>query len=67
MVTRVRAPGKPGSAPPTSARPSSDGLMYGEYNERRLEYEDILTSERSDSQYSQSESYLSERLVFLFG
>ena len=37
--------------------------MYGQYNERRIEYEEVLLSERTDSQYSQSESYLSERYV----
>ena len=42
-------------------RPISDGVIYGQYNERRIEYEDVLLSERTDSQYSQSESYLSER------
>ncbi len=65
MVTRVRGQGgnQGSSVPPTSTRPSSDGMMYGDFNERRLEYDDILTSERSDSQYSQSESYLSERSV----
>jgi len=51
--------GNHGSAHPTSMRPSSDGGMYGSSYERRLDYD--LTSERSDSQYSQSESYLSER------
>ena len=37
--------------------------MYGNYNERRIEYEDVVLSERTESQYSQSESYLSERYV----
>jgi hypothetical protein len=44
----------------TRQRPVSDGVMYGNYNERRIEYEDVLLSERTESQYSQSESYLSE-------
>ena len=45
----------------TRQRPVSDGVMYGNYNERRIEYEEVLLSERTESQYSQSESYLSER------
>ena len=45
----------------TRQRPVSDGVMYGNYNERRIEYADVLLSERTESQYSQSESYLSER------
>ena len=45
----------------TRQRPVSDGVMYGNFNERRIEYEDVLLSERTESQYSQSESYLSER------
>ena len=51
-----------GSVPAT--RPSSDGVMYGNFNERRIEYEEVLLSERSDSQFSQSESYLSERYAY---
>ena len=45
-------------------RPVSDGVMYGNFNERRIEYEEVLLSERTESQYSQSESYLSERYVY---
>ena len=48
---------------PSRPRPVSDGVMYGNYNERRIEYEEVLLSERTESQYSQSESYLSERSV----
>ena len=48
---------------PPPQRPISDGVIYGNFNERRIEYEEVLLSERTDSQYSQSESYLSERFV----
>ena len=51
------------AAPLPVQRPSSDGVMYGNFNERRIEYEEVLLSEQSDSQFSQSESYLSERSV----
>lgn len=64
MVTRVKQGEKEEPRPPPAEaqpRPISDGVMYGNFNERRIEYEDILLSERTDSQYSQSESYLSER------
>ncbi|XP_064405216.1 disks large homolog 5-like isoform X2 [Halichondria panicea] len=50
-------PQPPQQQPP---RPTSDGVIYGNFNERRIEYEEVLLSERTDSQYSQSESYLSE-------
>ncbi len=68
MVTCVKGDeGGKKVAPKTThlpvTRPSSDGVMYGHFNERRIEYEEVLLSERSDSQYSQSESYLSERYV----
>ena len=60
-VSQVRdepAPGNP------RQRPVSDGVMYGNFNERRIEYEEVLLSERTtESQYSQSESYLSERYI----
>ncbi len=66
---RDRAAEEPvSSSKPTSIpaqRPSSDGVMYGNFNERRIEYEEVLLSEQSDSQYSQSESYLSERLEII--
>ena len=63
-MTRVKdgekeEPNPPQASAPT--RPTSDGIMFGTFNERRIEYEDVLLSERTDSQYSQSESYLSER------
>ena len=54
-------PQPPQQQPP---RPTSDGVIYGNFNERRIEYEEVLLSERTDSQYSQSESYLSERCVW---
>jgi len=57
---QVKRDPTPGS---THQRPVSDGAMYGNYNERRIEYEDVVLSERTESQYSQSESYLSERYV----
>ncbi len=56
VVTTVK---KDKSSPPQ--RPMSDGVVYGNYNERRIEYEEILQSERTESQYSQTESYLSDR------
>jgi hypothetical protein len=62
VVTRVKKHEEqyvPAHIPPK--RPSSDGVMYGNFNERRIEYEEVLESERTDSQFSQSESYLSER------
>ena len=59
VVTRVkRDPEDP--QVPTPPRPMSDGVVYGNYNERRIEYEDVLLSERTDSQFSQSESCISE-------
>lgn len=66
VVTRVKQGEKEESyQPPAGAqpRPTSDGIMYQNenFNERRIEYEEILLSERTDSQYSQSESYMSER------
>ena len=64
VKNREKAP-KEISSPKTTTRPSSDGVIYGNFNERRIEYEDVILTETSDSQYSQSESYLSERLVKL--
>ena len=66
LVTRVKQQGEEESYQPPAEpqpRPTSDGIMYQNenFNERRIEYEDILLSERTDSQYSQSESYMSER------
>ena len=64
VVTRVKQGEQEEPKPPPAgpqSRPTSDGMMYGNFNERRIEYEDVLLSERTDSQYSQSESYLSER------
>lgn len=67
VVTRVKQQGEKEESyqPPAEPqpRPTSDGIMYQNenFNERRIEYEDILLSERTDSQYSQSESYMSER------
>ena len=56
---------KANPAPTTSRpRPVSDGAMYGNFNERRIEYEEVLLSENTESQYSQSESYLSERYYY---
>ncbi len=62
LWTRLDATDIP-SQVPKQPRPTSDGVIYGQYNERRIEYEEVLLSERTDSQYSQSESYLSERFV----
>lgn len=59
-VTSLQVKNQPVAAS-TRQRPVSDGVMYGNYNERRIEYADVLLSERTESQYSQSESYLSER------
>ena len=59
VVTRVkRDPDDPQA--PAPPRPMSDGVVYGNFNERRIEYEEVLMSERTDSQFSQSESYISE-------
>ena len=63
VVTCIKDENGDDSARPPPHRPVSDGVMYGKYNERRIEYEDVLLSERTDSQYSQSESYLSEGYV----
>jgi chromosome segregation ATPase len=58
VVTQVRSEQTPSSS---RQRPVSDGVMYGNFNERRIEYEEVLLSEQTtESQYSQSESYLSE-------
>ena len=58
-VFQVRTEQAPSSS---RQRPVSDGVMYGNFNERRIEYEEVLLSEQTtESQYSQSESYLSER------
>ena len=69
VVTRVKDGEKEEVSKPQSGaqtRPTSDGIMFGTFNERRIEYEEVLLSERTDSQYSQSESYLSERYVLVF-
>jgi hypothetical protein len=42
-------------SPHPPKHPSSDGVMYGNFNEWRIKYEE---SERTDSQFSQ---FLSER------
>ena len=62
VVTRVKRDSDNLQAP-APQRPMSDGVVYGNFNERRIEYEDVLLSERTDSQFSQSESYLSETYV----
>lgn len=62
VITQVKQDGGREEPRPqvVAERPTSDGIMYGNFNERRIEYEEVLLSERTDSQFSQSESYLSE-------
>ena len=60
MVTQVKK-----ETVPQRMRPNSDGVVYGNYNERRIEYEEVLLSEATESLHSQTESYLSERCVQL--
>ena len=60
VVTCVKGEGQQQAAPIVQPRPTSDGAMYANYNERRIEYEEVLLSEQTDSQYSQSESFVTE-------